>query len=251
MENNVHWFTDEALSVMKEVGVSDILIQFAGANIKRNDAAHYFDHVSDVIVLSYKYATEATKETEMHREEIIFCSVVAALLHDVACHVDRDSHHSIACVWIQSRSNDQLISEGINPKYKTAIANAIFEHRASFTGVRKSIISEIVAAADRGRIDSTEFLRRSYLYARSHGKNVNSATKHAAEHIKTKFGTGGYGYTKFPEICHLNFPGAVERVSTELDDIDRSIKTIKVNRDQWESDFKEITNGSSIQSGSK
>ena len=76
------------------------------------------------------------------------------------------------------------------------IAYAAMEHRGSFKGNYNSIISEIVAAADRGipsKEDVTSYISRSYLYARdSQGKSISDSKFHAVNHIQDKFGRNAY-----------------------------------------------------------
>ncbi len=63
MSKAINNFDEGVLEILKGLGVSKNLIDFARTNIERNDVAHYFDHVDAVILQSQFLATIAFAES--------------------------------------------------------------------------------------------------------------------------------------------------------------------------------------------
>lgn len=242
-------FTPATNKLMLDLGIEQTLIDFASANIERNDVAHRHDHVEDVILKVFEYynALYDTADTSLVADEKRQ-AVMAALLHDIGCWMDRDAHHLIASNWVLSLREDQFsqMFYGINPDDITAVAVAILEHRASWKFARKSAVSDIVAAADRGSFCPKEYLRRAYLYGRSKLKMRGSeALIRAVDHFMEKYKDGGYVYEAMPEICkRLNQAGIAE-IKAAANNRTWCEDTIAENMLEWEVTYEEMTNASS------
>lgn len=192
-----------------EISTKEVLSQFANMRdwlkpiYEHNDIAHQIDHidtvVNNVIDICQRIPVEPAEMT---------CAIIAAYYHDICCQDSREFHHSLAAITVH-REWFHLVA--LLPKrlhasylhnydYCKLIANACFEHRASFKGLYTSVVSEIVACADRGRpVTDATLYRRSYLYGRCNAAlNHDDACKYAIEHIRDKY--GNKGYVKYPEL---------------------------------------------------
>ncbi|EMW1793769.1 hypothetical protein AAEP15_004653, partial [Salmonella enterica subsp. enterica serovar Chester] len=107
---------------------------------------------------------------------------------------DRASHHIKAFNYVLDSAPILKRRFKLTCDDVTEIAYAVLEHRSSHKGGYNSIVSEIVAAADRGipSIDEVKnYMYRSYLYARDHGKSITDSKFHAIRHVQEKFGRNG------------------------------------------------------------
>ncbi|ELW5301173.1 hypothetical protein SH780_000170 [Shigella flexneri] len=153
------------------------------------DSAHRLDHILSVKSNAVRIAY-LLNETQ-HLKNVL----VAVAAHDIfSTPADRASHHIKAFNYVLDsapilRRRFKLTSDDV-----TEVAYAVLEHRSSHKGGYNSVVSEIVAAADRG-IPTVEevknYMHRSYLYARDHGKSVTDSKFHAIGHVQNKFGRNG------------------------------------------------------------
>ncbi|QOC54714.1 hypothetical protein pSALSNUABM04_254 [Salmonella phage pSal-SNUABM-04] len=166
------------------------------------DSAHRIDHIRSVIsnVIRICYTNGWQEHLKL--------AIIAAGAHDIFSTKElRAEHHIKGFTWVLD--NKPLLMR----KYKLTsdecytIAYAVMEHRGSFKGNYNSIVSEIVAAADRGipsKDDVTNYISRSYLYARDNlEKSISNAKFHAVAHIQDKFGRNAYA--KVPDWYHEMF----------------------------------------------
>lgn len=243
MSKAINNFDEGVLEILKGLEISDNLIHFARTNIERNDVAHYFDHVDAVIRQSQSLATIAFAESDKYKDPSVKRIVaIAALMHDTACWVNRADHHKIAAEWMMNNldSEESLKFYGLIPAEVPIIATCILEHRASWDKDRSSIYSEIVAAADRGKLEITECLRRSYLYGRfAKGLDVKAATTHACDHIADKYGENGYVYNKLPKLC-LMATEDINLLRTQAMDKKLGNSIITDHREGWEKYYQEV-----------
>ncbi|EJF7920791.1 HD domain-containing protein [Salmonella enterica subsp. enterica serovar Bareilly] len=153
------------------------------------DSAHRLDHILSVKSNAVRIAY-LLNETQ-HLKNVL----VAVAAHDIfSTPADRASHHIKAFNYVLDsapilRRRFKLSSDDV-----TEVAYAVLEHRSSHKGGYNSIVSEIVAAADRGipTIEEVKnYMHRSYLYARDHGKSVTDSKFHAINHVQNKFGRNG------------------------------------------------------------
>ena len=183
--------------------LKDVLDKFYGES-----EAHGRGHISEVmnkaLRLNQKY------NLKVDPEEI----VLTALLHDIFSNTNRDNHHIEAYQWVMSSMYPRLA----NKEKRTRIANAIKEHRASYKDAYSSVLSELIATADRGYPDLDKILKRMYI----HVKETNSTTRNGytmyytdrvlshkeileqmVYHLEEKYSRKGYiQYTKLYTIEH-------------------------------------------------
>lgn len=153
------------------------------------DKAHRIDHITNVKSNAIRIAFMLGKT------EHLKLALIAVAAHDIfSTKEDRASHHIKAYNWVLD--NKPVLKR----KYKLTdddcltIAHAVLEHRSSHKGNYNGIVSEIVAAADRGIPsvdDVTNYMHRSYLFAREQGKSVTDSKFHAVRHVQDKFGMNG------------------------------------------------------------
>lgn len=185
------------------------------------DKAHGIEHIRAVMtgvsIICFK----------LRRMDCLRPALVAAAYHDIfSTKVLREVHHIHSFSYVLDHCVRLMKRYQLTDEELTNAAYACLEHRSSWTGGYNSIISEIVAAADRGipRLDELEgMVRRSYLYARSHGKTVKGAKLHAVSHIAEKFGQNKSGAV--PEWYHTLFEEGLQRRQAELCALDETFFT--------------------------
>lgn len=241
-------FTTSTNQLMLSMGISQNLIDFASANIAMNDIAHRHDHVEDVILKVVEYYGLIYGDLMQIHLNQKRMAVIAALLHDIGCWMDRDGHHLVASNWVFSLEDDlfsQRFYGMINDELGT-IAMAVMEHRASWGHRRVSAVSDIVAAADRGSFCPVEYLRRAYLFGRSKFKLSESESQvRAVEHFMDKYKEGGYVYTAIPEICLQFNQAGIAQIKAAAANKDWCTDTVAENMADWEAVYEEMTNASS------
>jgi uncharacterized protein len=153
------------------------------------DKGHDRRHVERVregaVQLALKYAPEQA-----------VLAYIAATLHDIGISVEREKHEEIGARMILE---DEEIKQKLTGKDIKALAEAVGEHRAS-TGKPKTILAKIVSDADRTSAASpSEFLMRPYEYGKKHFPDLTDEEQlfRSAEHLKKKYGEGGYGARYF------------------------------------------------------
>lgn len=153
------------------------------------DSAHRLDHILSVKSNAIRI-TYLLNETQ-HLKNIL----VAVAAHDIfSTPADRASHHIKAFNYVLDSAPILKRRFKLSCDDVTEVAYAVLEHRSSHKGGYNSIVSEIVAAADRGipTIEEVKnYMHRSYLYARDHGKSVTDSKFHAIRHVQDKFGRNG------------------------------------------------------------
>lgn len=178
--------------------------------ISRSDAAHNEEHIRAVV----KEADRLIPEDMSDRLRMY--AVAAALMHDLGCAVrnGRDRHE------IYSAQIARGLIDDCGVYMETAIIiPAILQHRGSFTGKRTGRISDIVAAADRGRPNAAVLFLRAYIYA----KEINDvshdvAVQHAIRYNKAKFGYDGYARMRDNTLIMKYYPEesvAIEKIFEE------------------------------------
>lgn len=184
---------------------------------KKTDSAHRIDHIDAVMTNAIRICHL------MDWQEHLPLVIVAVGLHDIYSTVEfRADHHIRAFTWAMDNKAKLKRRFKMTDDDVMTVAYAALEHRGSYKGERyNSIISEILAAADRG-IPSTDevgnYLGRSFLYARSHGKSVTDAKFHAIGHIQDKFGRGGYG--RVPDWYQVLFAERLEKRLELIESLD-------------------------------
>ena len=163
-------------------GLPTSLIEDARSYILKSDKAHNESHIKDVIRDAWALSSHLDEEDR----KVVMLS---ALLHDTGCSVkgERATHE----IHSERIANKLMDKHGIDVD-RDKLSQCILEHRSSFKGVRSGPLSDIMAAADKGRPDAGKMYRRAYAYSRDmHGASHEDAIAHAREHLREKFGKGG------------------------------------------------------------
>ena len=117
--------------------------------------------------------------------------VLAALFHDIYSDIDRENHHTLAADWFAKF----MIKQG---KYEASdimeMSSAIKEHRASYKGEYSNVLSEVLAAADRGAPDLNSTIIRSskYYLEREPNSDLKTIAENVYKHMVEKFSRTGY-----------------------------------------------------------
>jgi uncharacterized protein len=162
------------------------------------DAAHREDHAMTVIGQAIKLmeGRDAWLQTQHNpaqiwRSEInLDILLAAAACHDLGLVNGRDRHHLDSGEIIR---NDARLREWFDESEIETIAQAAEDHRASGTSDPRSIYGMIVAEADRV-IDGETIIRRTIQFGFKHYPGLDRAghIARAVEHLKEKYGRGGY-----------------------------------------------------------
>lgn len=205
----------------------------------KTDKAHGLDHAMAVMtnasILCFK----------LKRMDVLRPALVAAAYHDIfSGKGTREVHHIHSHGYLLDNLEKMMRRYGLTRDEVILAAYACLEHRNSWGGDEyNSIVSEIVAAADRGipKVGEVEaMVKRSYIYHRDHGRSISSAKFHAASIIKEKFGSGNVGAV--PKWYGEIFKQDLERRLKEIDALDDSFFT-KERTAQWEEDFNATQQG--------
>lgn len=165
---------------------------------KQTDPAHRIDHIEWVMhnVFTIYTTVELGLLDDSRKEAIYRQALIAAAYHDIFSH-HRKMHHFMSFQYVMDNIELFVSQYGLNKMQIYNVAYACMEHRGSWKGPYHSLVSEIVAAADRGipgEFNVTEALKRSYMFARTTaGKMEAEAMEHSVAHIKEKYGRDGYG----------------------------------------------------------
>lgn len=165
-------------------------------NYLKNDLAHRLDHAHAVMRDAVHIAGLISAQ------HLIPQLIAAAYYHDIH-RLTPDTHNVLAYEEVFSDSDFiKGIGAAENDDEIHAIALACLEHRASWSGEYSGVVSEIIAAADRGAPDRTDVnfrMRRSYLYGRDTlGMCHLTAQQHAMRYVKDLYGVNGNA--RYPQI---------------------------------------------------
>ena len=170
-----------------------IVPQYAGF-----DAAHKEDHVLTVIDQAMKLLDEMHEWVKCHAEGDPQWKVavdrdvlkMAAACHDLGLVNGRDRHHLDSGVIIR---NDGTLRQWFSEDEIETIAQAAEDHRASGTSEPRSIYGKIVAEADRV-INGETIIRRTIQFGFKHYPDLGREghMQRAVDHLKEKYGRGGY-----------------------------------------------------------
>ncbi len=142
----------------------------------KKDSSHGWSHVEDVA----KNALEINRRMILNLNEEYL--VLAALFHDIYSDTDRKNHHTLAADWFAKFMIKQYKYDAIDI---LEMSLAIKEHRASYNGEYSSLLSEVLAAADRGAPDLNSLIIRSSKYHLE--KEPNRDLKTIAENVIYKY----------------------------------------------------------------
>lgn len=184
----------------------DVIKRYYG-HYMLNDAAHRVTHFSEV------------EQTALHIKDKLGLDVpnlsimLVAYFHDLFAW-SRVNHHELSGTWVAS-TDDPIVSS-LDPEERHRISRACFEHRSTYKDEYHSTLSELMACADRGTPRSAQcYFDRSYSYHRSRGNSHQASIKNAKEHLKEKFGTGGYA--RYPKMYLQVFGDLLANMQQEID----------------------------------
>jgi len=229
-----HTFRRLLETYLPESVISKALSQYA-----LNDAAHLEDHAIAVVI----HADEIIKrfpELQQWRGVIL----VAALLHDTKCHVNRDKHHILGAlaVYREFLCSSPVSRNAFTYDEVTMIEECVLEHRASWKHKRSHSASEAVAAADRGKPDLYGYMRRAvrFRYAQlEQGTVVTEETKRtiitdSITHMREKFGVSGYAWDSMPKYTLLMYEAEIEEMKSAVSYPNSHLVTVALERfDEW------------------
>lgn len=146
------------------------------------DRAHRRDHALTVIAASLRLAR--------HYEVSPDAVYAVAAYHDTGLCEGRERHHEVSARIVRE---DRNLRRWFSEAEVATIAEAAEDHRASASRPPRTIYGCIVAEADRV-IDCRTTLRRTVQYGLEHCPEFGREEQFArfAEHLRTKYGDGGY-----------------------------------------------------------
>lgn len=163
------------------------------------DPAHKEDHALTVIeqamllmdrMSAWRAAQNeetASNWQEVPEREMLF---IAAACHDLGLVNGRERHHLDSGIIIR---NDPRLRQWFTEEDIETIAQAAEDHRASGKSAPRSIYGKIVAEADRV-INGETIIRRTVQFGFTHYPSLDREAhiKRAVEHLREKYGRGGY-----------------------------------------------------------
>ena len=153
------------------------------------DAAHREDHARNVIAQCAKLGTFYDVNPDM--------LYAAAAFHDLGLVEGRELHHIVSGRIVR---DDLKLREWFSEEEIETIAEAVEDHRASGKQPPRSIYGRILAEADR-LIDLMTVIRRTVQYGFAHYPEMSRRQmwERTIEHLKEKYGDGGYLKLWIPE----------------------------------------------------
>lgn len=202
------------------------------------DKSHGLEHVNEVTDLALEVCD---KINEKYSYPIsAYDVIVAGIAHDIFSYTDRDEHHTKAMEYIL-QDTGEIYNYVTNQQH---IACAVGEHRASYKGEYTSILSEIISAADRGRPNLHDIIKRVYecacdstlvfnldkdidtsisikdlklKYNQLIKDGFSSETAKTYVHLEEKYSRNGYA--RYNETYLLVFNNELQAMWKEIDDI--------------------------------
>lgn len=159
------------------------------------DAAHRMDHARMVIEQSAQIVDNINAAgTTTVRHDIAY---IIAACHDLGLCEGRDTHHIVSARIIRA---DRQLLRWFTPDEISLIADAAEDHRASAQHAPRTIYGRIVAEADRF-IDPEVIIRRTIQFGLDHYPDlpVEGHYQRTLEHLREKYGDGGYLNLWFPD----------------------------------------------------
>ena len=160
----------------------------------QHDAAHRRDHVETVIGQSLAIVRQLNQQGANLSEDIAYA---IAAYHDTGLCEGREHHHEVSARIIRA---DQELHRWFSDEQISIIADAAEDHRASSKQAPRTIYGRIVAEADRVIVPET-IIQRTIQYGLEHYPTLNREGHYerTVEHLREKYGEGGYLRLWFPE----------------------------------------------------
>ncbi len=159
-----------------------------------HDAAHRRDHVDTVINQSLAIVRQLNRQGASLSEDMAYA---IAAYHDTGLCEGREHHHEVSARIIRA---DQELRRWFNEEEIAVMADAAEDHRASAKHAPRTIYGRIVAEADRVIVPETIILR-TIQYGLEHYPTLDREGHYerTVEHLREKYGEGGYLRLWFPE----------------------------------------------------
>lgn len=206
------------ISVMKEIIaiVSDYvprrLTMHCIESYTHNDPCHNVGHMLQVLKEAEYFCTKDIR-LDNRDKKLLYTAI---LMHDLGCRYDRKTHHLIS--YGMSFGLMENLGEGFyNKDEMMVVALAVKEHRSSGDGAYSTIISELVALADKGKPDINKYITAACLYRKNLKIPRIFKVESVARHIEDKFSEKGYCWKTYPTLG----------MKLYKDEIDVLIETIK------------------------
>jgi uncharacterized protein len=160
----------------------------------QHDAAHRRDHVETVIGQSLAIVRQLNQQGANLSEDMAYA---IAAYHDTGLCEGREHHHEVSACIIRA---DQELHRWFSDEQISIIADAAEDHRASSKQAPRTIYGRIVAEADRVIVPET-IIQRTIQYGLEHYPTLNREGHYerTVEHLREKYGDGGYLRLWFPE----------------------------------------------------
>lgn len=160
----------------------------------QHDAAHRRDHVETVIGQSLAIVRQLNQQGANLSEDMAYA---IAAYHDTGLCEGREHHHEVSACIIRA---DQELHRWFSDEQISIIADAAEDHRASSKQAPRTIYGRIVAEADRVIVPET-IIQRTIQYGLEHYPTLNREGHYerTVEHLREKYGEGGYLRLWFPE----------------------------------------------------
>lgn len=171
-----------------------------------NSISHGMDHVREVMVTALTYNQKL--DLRLDTREII----LASLLHDMYQNNQRDLHHQLGYEYVMKSTHK--VFDGIDRK---TVAHAVLEHRASYKGKYYSLLSELIASADRSYPDLYKIVERCFVYTIETNPNmsIDEIGLAVKKHIKEKYSKDGY--IKYPKLYLKMYGKEIEKLHNDVD----------------------------------
>ena len=159
-----------------------------------HDAAHRRDHVDTVISQSLAIVRQLNQQGADLSEDMAYA---VAAYHDTGLCEGREHHHEVSARIIRA---DQELHRWFDEDQIAMMADAAEDHRASAKQAPRTIYGRIVAEADRVIVPETIILR-TIQYGLEHYPTLDREGHYerTIEHLREKYGEGGYLRLWFPE----------------------------------------------------
>lgn len=185
------------------------------------DKAHDRTHALTVISQSLELA--------QHYDVNVAMVYAIAAYHDTGLCEGRENHHTASAHIVRG---DEKLEQFFTAEQIEIMADAVEDHRASNSRPPRTIYGKIVAEADR-LIDSRTIMTRTIQYGLANYPALTREEhlKRAVQHIKDKYGNGGYLRLWIPESPN----------TLNLEEFRRLIDNSKKLRCRLEEIYKEET----------
>lgn len=185
------------------------------------DPAHREDHALTVIDQALELLETMPEEgTPVSRDVLL----AAAACHDLGLVNGRENHHLDSGRIIRA---DERLREWFSPEEIETIAQAAEDHRASGKSAPRSIYGMLVAEADRV-IDGETIIRRTIQFGFKHypGLDRDGHIERAVEHLREKYGRGGYLKLWIPWSSNASRLAELQEVIADDNAIYHKVSTI-------------------------